>query len=101
MALHCNPILIKLACRCKSTRLRAHVESAIADCAKIMWRSWTESNNSLQGRVSETTEAHAQLQERLARTNREISDQEKYIEQINKAIIDKDAPLKVYYENIK
>lgn len=60
-----------------------------------MWSSWTNTNTSLQQRVTETTDAHAKLQSHLAKTMQEIYDQEKHIQALKKAVRDKEAPLKV------
>ena len=63
-----------------------------------MWRSWNESNDALRTRIAESTEAHTRLQYHLSRTKQEIYDQEKHIWALKRAIRDKEAPLKVIYE---
>ena len=82
-------------CRSQSTRLRGQVDTTILDSASIMWKSWNESNNALQNRVSECTEARNRLQSHISRTHQEICDMEKQILSLKRAIRDKDAPLKV------
>ncbi len=81
--------------RSASQRLRADVENLVTTCANDMWSSWTNSNTSLQQRVTETTDAHNKLQSHLSKTQQEIYDQEKHISGLKKAIRDKEAPLKV------
>ena len=81
--------------RSGSQRLRSDVDNLVTQCANDMWSSWTNSNTSLQQRVTETTDAHNKLQSHLAKTMQEIYDQEKHVQALKKAIRDKEAPLKV------
>ena len=87
-----------LAARQESHRLREQVDSTITESANSMWRSWNESNDALRTRIAESTEAHTRLQYHLSRTKQEIYDQEKHIWALKRAIRDKEAPLKVIYE---
>lgn len=83
------------AARSTSQRLRSDVDNLITQCANDMWSSWTNSNTSLQQRITESTDAHNKLQSHLSKTMQEIYDQEKHIQALKKAIRDKEAPLKV------
>ena len=87
--------LFDAGARSASQRLRADVENLVTQSANDMWSAWSNSNTSLQQRVTETTDAHAKLQSHLAKTMQEIYDQEKHIMGLKKAIRDKEAPLKV------
>ena len=89
-----------LAARQESHRLREQVDSTITESANSMWRSWNESNDALRTRIAESTEAHTRLQYHLSRTKQEIYDQEKHVWALKRAIRDKEAPLKVIYEQL-
>eukprot|EP00094_Tigriopus_californicus_P013682 TCALIF_13239-PA protein Name:"Similar to TEKT3 Tektin-3 (Bos taurus)" AED:0.18 eAED:0.18 QI:297/0.57/0.5/1/0.42/0.5/8/0/424 len=54
------------ASRSTSQRLRSDVDNLITQCANDMWSSWTNSNTSLQQRITESTDAHNKLQSHLS-----------------------------------
>ncbi|KAJ8974178.1 hypothetical protein NQ317_004855 [Molorchus minor] len=60
-----------------------------------IWDAWTNTNNALTRRSSETLETKNKLQTHLHKVQQEIFDLEKHIELLKKAILDKSNPLKV------
>lgn len=94
--------------------MRSDAEALINACATQIWDCWSNSNNSLNKRASETMEAKSKMQLNLHKvqfflyfwfgfwsltwlfqTQQEIFDVEKHIDLLRKAINDKSNPLKV------
>lgn len=99
--------------RARSSQMRSDAEALINACATQIWDCWSNSNNSLNKRASETMEAKSKMQLNLHKvsldpelepfltlfryfqTQQEIFDVEKHIDLLRKAINDKSNPLKV------
>ncbi|CAM6032023.1 unnamed protein product, partial [Sphagnum compactum] len=81
--------------RARSSQMRSDAEALINACATQIWDCWSNSNNSLNKRASETMEAKSKVQLHLHKTQQEIFDVEKHIDLLRKAVSDKSNPLKV------
>ena len=66
-----------------------------------MHNSWNCTNSALQQRISETRIAKENLENHLNKTHQEIMDQDKEIASLTKALRDKEAPLKVFINQLK
>lgn len=94
-------IQISQAERSNSSQNRSDADNLINVTAGQIWDHWTNTNNSLARRASETLETKSKLQMHLHKVQQEIFDVEKNIELLRKAIADKANPLKVAHTRLE
>ncbi|KAF5299852.1 hypothetical protein FQA39_LY11389 [Lamprigera yunnana] len=85
----------------RSAQMRSDTENLVNAVSSEVWDVWSNTNNALARRASETLETKSKLQMHLHKVQQEIFEIEKYIELLHKAMQDKAAPIKVAHTRLE